>query len=95
MTQPHERTQALIETRRLLETLHESEQPLMWALVRTAAANALRHYPSDDDLAASATALPSVWSSPAALQAVQKTSCSQKTRNRTDKLRLVELSLIR
>ncbi|SAL88334.1 hypothetical protein AWB74_08513 [Caballeronia arvi] len=91
MTQPYERTKALTDTRRLLETLHESEQPLMWALVRTAAASALRHYPNDDDVAASAAALPSLWASPPAQQTfAAKADCNQEVRNLTGKLRLVE-----
>jgi len=74
MTQPCERTKAITDTRRLLETLEASAQPLMWDLVRTAAMNALRHYPLEVDIAASAVALPSVWAVPLPMQKNSRTS---------------------
>ncbi|GJH26301.1 BPSL0761 family protein [Caballeronia novacaledonica] len=64
MTHPQQREKALADARRFLEALYESEQPLMWDLVRTVAMNVLRHYPRDDGIAepaaGEAPVLPSV-----------------------------------
>ncbi|BFG77767.1 hypothetical protein PTKU46_58000 [Paraburkholderia terrae] len=65
MTMPEERTKAIMETRDFLETLLGSEDEIMWGLVRTMAAQLLRHYPLDVDLSVSASALPGVWAPPA------------------------------
>ncbi|MFM0168841.1 hypothetical protein PQR33_05760 [Paraburkholderia sediminicola] len=68
MTMPEERTKAVMETRRFLETLVGSETEIMWGLVRTVAGQLLRHYPLDVDLSVSASALPGVWAPPADTQ---------------------------
>jgi hypothetical protein len=68
MSRPQDRTKAVIDTRRILEALEASEQPLMWDLVRTVAMNALRNYPTEADIAASAVALPSLWGTPSPSQ---------------------------
>lgn len=62
MNQLNERGKAILDARWLLETLYTAEEPVMWDLVRTVAANVLRHYPDAEDMRATAQALPSVWS---------------------------------
>jgi hypothetical protein len=69
MTKPEERTRAVTETRLFLETLHGSQDEIMWGLVRSVALQLLRHYPLDLDLAASAEALPEIWAAPPSEQA--------------------------
>ena len=64
MTQPHERTKALVDARELLQILYASEETIMWDLIRTLAMTILRHYPRDEDIVESAAALPSLWSAP-------------------------------
>lgn len=64
MTQPHERTKALVDARELLQILYESDEAIMWDLIRTLAMMILRHYPRDEDIVESAAVLPSLWSAP-------------------------------
>ncbi|WP_250481212.1 BPSL0761 family protein [Caballeronia sp. GAOx1] len=64
MTKPEDRTKAVADTRRFLETLIAVDEDVMWDLVRTMAMMLLRHYPRSEDIEKSALALPSVWSIP-------------------------------
>jgi hypothetical protein len=66
MTTPTERTNAVIETRRFLESLASSEGLTDVSNFQEIAIRLLRHYPNDIDLSVSASAFPSVWSTPKA-----------------------------
>lgn len=64
MTTPHERTRAVVETRRFLEQLAAGEldrEPR--ASLREWARSLLRHYPSASDLRLASMA-PSIWWEP-------------------------------
>ncbi|WP_310043062.1 BPSL0761 family protein [Paraburkholderia caribensis] len=61
---PYERTRAVVETRKLLQTLSSAEEVTIRGLVQTVALGLLRHYPLDIDLDISASALPGIWAAP-------------------------------
>jgi hypothetical protein len=65
MTTPDERTCAVIATRRFLETVARTCEPVaVPGLVSTVAEALLSHYPRDADLFTSASALPELWGTP-------------------------------
>lgn len=64
MTMPDERTRAVLDTRRFLETLADGDEISVGGLARTVAIGLLRHYPNNLDLDISASVLPSVWARP-------------------------------
>ena len=89
MTQPQERTKALVDARELLEILYASEEAIMWDLIRTLAMIILRHYPRDDDIVESAAALPSLWSVPPPARQAFLPGCH---RDRTHAMSMDELN---
>ena len=64
MTTACERTKAVIETRKLLQTLSSADEVTIHGLIQSVAVCLLRHYPLDIDLEMSASALPIVWAPP-------------------------------
>jgi hypothetical protein len=64
MTTPDERTRAVLDTRRFLETLATADEITVAGLVRTVAIGLLRHYPLDLDISISASAAPGIWVQP-------------------------------
>jgi len=66
MTQPKERTKAIRDTRWLLGLLAGLDEEIDMRLVGTLASQLMRHFPTDEELSLSATALPTVWARPAA-----------------------------
>ncbi|KAK43912.1 hypothetical protein BG60_09235 [Caballeronia zhejiangensis] len=64
MTSPSDRTRAVLDTRWFLQTLAEGEQTSIAGLVRSVAIGLLRHYPTDTEMAVSATVAPTIWSAP-------------------------------
>ncbi|EUC16534.1 BPSL0761 family protein [Paraburkholderia hospita] len=64
MTMPNEHTKAFIETRWFPRTPSDSEDEVMWNLVRSAAIQLIRHYPLDADIDISSSTVPSVWATP-------------------------------
>lgn len=64
MTMPYERTRAVVETRKFLQTLASADEVTVRGLVQSVAICLLRHYPLDIDLENSAAALPEVWAVP-------------------------------
>jgi hypothetical protein len=63
MTTPYERTKAVIDTRRLLQTL-ATAQEVSVGHVQRLAVQLLRHYPLDIDIAVSASTAPELWAAP-------------------------------
>lgn len=66
MTTPHERTKAVIETRKFLQMLASTDDVASHGDVQSVAGRLLRHYPLDIDLEVSAAALPEIWAAPKA-----------------------------
>ena len=67
MTTPDERTRAVQDARWFLQTVIDARDEVdVPGLFQSVALGLLRHYPRDDDLAHSASALPSVWGDPGA-----------------------------
>lgn len=67
MTTPDERTRAVRDARWFLQTVIDiRDEVVVPGLLQSVALGLLRHYPRDDDLAHSASALPSVWGDPVA-----------------------------
>ncbi|SAK79113.1 hypothetical protein AWB77_03842 [Caballeronia fortuita] len=64
MTTPSDRTRAVLDTRWFLQTLAKDEQISIAGLVSSVAIGLLRHYPTDTEMAVSATAAPTIWSAP-------------------------------
>lgn len=64
MTTACERTKAVIEARKFLQTLSSADEVTIRGLVQSVAVCLLRHYPLDIDLDNSASALPNVWAPP-------------------------------
>ncbi|WP_321795273.1 BPSL0761 family protein [Caballeronia sp. J97] len=64
MTTPSDRTRAVLDTRWFLQMLAEDEQISIAGLVRSVAVGLLRHYPTDAEMAVSATVAPTIWSAP-------------------------------
>lgn len=64
MTTPHERTQAVVETRKFLQMLASADDVVSRSHIQAIAGRLLRHYPLNVDLDVSAAALPGVWSAP-------------------------------
>jgi hypothetical protein len=64
MTTPAERTKAVVDARDFLQMLSNAEEVTIRGLVQSVAIGLLRHYPLKIDLAASASALPTVWAHP-------------------------------
>ncbi|WOD17125.1 BPSL0761 family protein [Paraburkholderia kirstenboschensis] len=64
MTMPHERTKAVVETRKLLQLLASSEHVASHKGIHAIAVRLPRHYPLDIHLDISAVALPGVWATP-------------------------------
>ncbi|WP_309753747.1 MULTISPECIES: BPSL0761 family protein [unclassified Caballeronia] len=87
MTQPHERTKAVIDARILLQTLLDAEEAPLWALVRTVALNVLRHFPHDGDIALSAAAVPTLWSEPHTQTALEDQVSGNKGRANQSRVR--------
>lgn len=77
MTTPAERTKAVRETRELLQVLTEPSTVDVPGLIQTIARNLLRHYPSDVDLAVSASALPKIWAQPTVAGTDKLTACAR------------------
>ncbi|CAM8798795.1 DUF2786 domain-containing protein [Burkholderia pseudomallei] len=67
MTTPHERTKAVIETRKFLQMLASTDDVASHGDVQSVAGRLLRHYPLDIDLEVSAAALPEIWAAPKAI----------------------------
>ena len=61
MTMPYERTNAVIETRELLQMLARSDGSAVPSTIDDLARQLLRHFPLDVDVDVSAAALPGVW----------------------------------
>jgi hypothetical protein len=64
MTTPEERTKAVIGTRDFLRILATGAEITIPGLVQSVATCLLRHYPSNVDLAVSASAMPGIWGAP-------------------------------
>jgi len=64
MTTPDERTTVVAETRNLPETLAGVDEIAISGLVQTVTRGLLKHYPLDEDLDVSASALPGAWTKP-------------------------------
>jgi hypothetical protein len=64
MTTTFERTQAVLETRRLRQMLASQDEVTNLASLRTTAAGLLRHFPLQVDIDISASALPGVRAQP-------------------------------
>ena len=64
MTTAHERTNAVVETRRFLQMLASDNNCADNCHLEEEAVRLLRYYPLDVDLDVSAAALPNLWSSP-------------------------------
>ena len=66
MTTPYERTQSVLQTRRLLSELADGKKDVDGAWVRQRAEMLLRHFPVANDVALSAKVLPLIWADPSA-----------------------------
>ena len=67
MTQPDERTRALLRTRDLLEALGAGGPGLEMDCLQQRAIALLRHFPTNSDVYLSARALPMIWADPTQL----------------------------
>ena len=66
MTMPDERTRAILETRKFLQSLtYPPNTPRVPKYVREMARRLLRHYPSNGDVALANSALPQWFGPPA------------------------------
>ncbi|MGF6635524.1 BPSL0761 family protein [Paraburkholderia sp. MM6662-R1] len=77
MTTPAERTKAVVDARDFLQMLSNAEEVTIRGLVQSVAIGLLRHYPSNVDLDASASALPGLWAHPIVERPEELTACTR------------------
>ncbi|WP_075644168.1 MULTISPECIES: BPSL0761 family protein [Caballeronia] len=87
MTTPCERTYAVLETREFLQTLASGNEVTIPGLLATYALLLLRHFPSECELAESASIAPEIWSRPAErqLQPLRQTASLMRCQRRSER----------
>jgi hypothetical protein len=72
MTFPSQRTKAILETSDFLRLLSDAGSIEIPGLVQSVALALLRHFPTREDLEASAVVLPEIWAAPSNLKRIRR-----------------------